>query len=131
MSEIKRRNQGIEGSQRVEYVYSAVVTLDGATTTVTGAVPANSVFLGLTGKVLEEVTGAASIDIGDGSTADLYGDNIALVVGTKFGDSTIKSGATIPKFMKTAGDVVFTANSSNFTGGKVRVSTHYYKFFTN
>lgn len=128
MAEIKRRTQGINGSQRIEYVYSYDVTLTGATVTITGAVPANSVFLGVTGKVLTAITGATSFDVGDGTTADLYGDDLALTVGTQINDSTMKSGSTIPKFLKTAGSVVLTANDRDFTAGKVRISTHYYKF---
>lgn len=61
---------------------------------------------------------------GDRDRLDRYGAAIALTSGT----TTSRASSTadpFESFRASAGDVVLTANGSNFTGGVVRVVVHY------
>ena len=99
-------------------------TLSGATSTVTGAVPAGSLLLGISMRVLVAVTGATSIDVGDGVDADLYGDNVGITVGTtsKFNNHTANPVKVVGA---AAADVVLTGVGGSFTAGKVAITAHY------
>jgi len=94
-------------------------TLSGATTSTSIQIPDKGICIGVSSRVTEEVTGATTFDIGDGSTANLFGDDIGLTVGTT------NNGVIDPTAYYSATSVVFTANGSNFTGGKVRTAIHY------
>jgi len=120
---IKRRDSGIDGGHVVRKVISASYTFPGsmASYTFTGIVPAGTTLVGISGIVETAITGATSSNIGDGSTADLYGATVAIAKGTTFGSANYKSGSSMPVFKKAAGDIKFTAVGSNYTAGKVKV----------
>lgn len=98
--------------------------LSGASATLTGLIPAGCILLGVTARVTTAVTGAASTKIGDGTTADLFASAMANALGTTSGLANHKS-TWAPKLYTSAGDVVLTANTSNFTAGKIRVTAHF------
>jgi hypothetical protein len=100
--------------------------LSGASVTLTGLIPAGCILFGITARNTAAVTGAASTKIGDGTTADLFASAMANALGTTSGLANHKS-TWAPKPYLAAGDVVFTANTSNFTGGKIRATAHYLK----
>jgi hypothetical protein len=93
--------------------------LSGATVTATNLIPANCILLGVTARVTTAITGATSFDIGDGSTADRFGDDIAIAA------DTTANNCIAPALITAATNVVLTANGSNFTGGDVRLTAHY------
>lgn len=97
--------------------------LSGAAYTFTGLVPASVFCLGISVRVTTLIEGATTFDIGDGADVDRYGAAIALAAGTTTGieDST----ANPTGWTAAAGDVVLTANVSNFTAGVVHAAAHY------
>jgi hypothetical protein len=102
--------------------------MSGATVTATGLIPSGSLVLGVTSRVTTEITGCTSIDIGDGSTANLWANDSALTVGTTT-DGTDFSGAA-PLVYAAATGVVITAvgGGASFTAGAIRLVVHYVSF---
>lgn len=99
--------------------------LAGATTTFAANIPAGSLVLGISVRVLTLITGCASFQVGDGTGANRYGNAIALAAGTttSIADFTLAS----PLFYPAATGVVLTAvgGGGTFTGGTIRVTCHY------
>lgn len=93
--------------------------LTGATVTATNLIPANCILLGVTARVTTAITGATSFDIGDGTTANRFGDDIAIAL------NTTANNCIAPALITAATNVVLTANGSNFTGGAVRLTAHF------
>lgn len=93
--------------------------LTGPTVTSTNRIPANSIVLGVTAGVTTEITGATSFDIGDGVTADLFGDDVGVAL------NTTSNKVIAPTVYAAATNVVLTANGSDFTAGAVRITVHY------
>lgn len=99
-------------------------TCSGATTTASNLIPAASLLIGVTCKVTTLITGATSFDVGNGSTANLWGNDIAVAAGTV---STLAdyAGSSTMILYTSAGNVVLTANGTAFTGGVVAVTAWY------
>jgi hypothetical protein len=95
----------------------------GATMTWAGAFPAGSRAIGVSLRVTTLVTGATSFDVGDGTDVDRYAAAVALAAGTT--KTPANATADPGGWRAAAGDVVLTANGSNFTGGAVRVVALY------
>ena len=93
--------------------------LSGATVTATNLIPANCILLGVTARVTTAITGATTFDIGDGTTADRFGNDIAIAL------NTTANNCIAPALVTAATNVVLTANGSNFTGGAVRLTAHF------
>lgn len=106
---------------------SQVVAMTGgaATVVVADARPAKKFILGITGRVITVVAGAAltTINIGDGSDADRYGAAILKAAGTEFGypDAT----ADPREWLTASDDIVFTAAAGVFSSGEIRLDVHY------
>ena len=97
--------------------------LSGATVTATGIFPAKTFHLGVAVYVTTLITGASSFDVGDGSDADRYANDVAVAAGTDSDNSDATADPT--GWDATAGDVVLTAVGSNFTAGAVRIAAFY------
>lgn len=93
--------------------------MSGTTATATGLIPANCILIGVTARVVTAITGATTFDIGDGSTADRFGDDVAIAAGTT------SANCIAPALIAAATDVVLTRNGSDFTAGAVRVTAYY------
>jgi len=93
--------------------------LSNATVTATNLIPANCILLGVTARVTTAITGATTFDIGDGTTANRFGNDIAIAL------NTTAQNCIAPALITAATNVVLTANGSNFTGGAVRLTAHY------
>lgn len=124
-----RRTKSADHGQEtyVDHAEQETGVLAGATVTLTGLVPAGCILLGITCRVTTLITGAATWDAGDGTTADLFANDMALAAGTTSGLADHKATWTAPKVYLAAGDVVFTANGGNFSGGKIRATAHFMK----
>lgn len=98
----------------------------GASVTAAGLFPAKVHQLGVVVRVTEAIAGASAFDVGDGSDADRYGNDIAVALDTK---TTQADFTADPRgWSSSAGNVVLTAVTSNFTDGKVRVTAFYIDF---
>jgi hypothetical protein len=97
--------------------------LSGATATAASLIPAGSIVLNVGIYVTAAVTGATTLDIGDGTDVDAFGAavSIALDTATNTASWTI---TTVPVYAA-GSDVVLTANGGNFTGGAVRIVVTY------
>ena len=111
------------GGWRIAVAEQELTGLSGASVATTNLVPAGGRILGVTIRVTTTITGATSIDIGDGADVDRYGAGIALTAGTTtdHGDAT----ADPMSWSAAAQDVTLTANGSSFTAGAVRVVAIY------
>jgi hypothetical protein len=98
--------------------------LSGATYTSTIAIPAYAVLIGVTTRVNTAITGATSYSVGDGTTANLWGNNIAIAINSqsRTADFTAVGAVGAAAASRT---VRLTANGSNFTGGVVEICLHY------
>ena len=124
--------QGDRGAT-VEQQFKSVEsgTFTGATFTVSAAIPAGSFVLGVTIRVLVDVTGSGltSVDVGDGTAADEFLDNaVPLTVGSTW-NLAVGKARNSPKIYRAATDIVFTpVGAASFTGGKVLILIHYLQF---
>ena len=98
-----------------------------ATSTISNFIPAGAFLLSLTVRVTTAVTGATSFDIGDGATADLWGDNISINLNTTTDATDYTTTAAVGTLYITNNNLVFTAVGSNFTAGVIRASATFLK----
>jgi hypothetical protein len=111
---------GLNGQSNV-FGQAAVLlsAFTGATRTATALIPANCIVIGVSCRVTTAITGATSFDIGDGTTANLFADDVAVALGTT------SNLVITPRVYSAATNVVCTANGGNFTAGAVRLTVHY------
>lgn len=124
-------------SERIHYgVNDSASTIDevilltkdnftGASMTITPAIPAGCIVLGVTTKVTTLMTGGAGFtgySVGDGTDVDRWGANLnpALNEQSDLSDCTI---TTVPIYAA-ATNIVITAVGNDFTAGAIRVSVH-------
>lgn len=113
-------NQNITGKKQASVILSPT---SGNLITASGLVPEKVIFLGVTTEILETITGATSLNIGDGFIPDIYADGTSVVVGTKTDLSDHTSDPL--RWTPTSEDVEVAAIGGNFTGGSIRVTTHW------
>ena len=117
---------GLGANAQVLHIEQATVlksALSGATVTCTDLIPAGCILLGITTRVTTVITGATSVDIGDGSDADRWGNDTAITAGTTTGLADLTGTGLAVNVA--AMSVVLTANGSNFLTGAIRVTAHY------
>lgn len=117
--------QGPSGSTLKVEAGESELTLSGATTTASDLVPDGAMVIGVTTRVTEAITGASGYQVGDGSDADRWGD----VDLTSLGSITHNANATnnLIQLFLADNDIVITAKTSNFTGGKLRVVAFWFE----
>lgn len=109
--------------------YVRVASAAGPTLTLANAIPAGSALLGVA--CLVQVTfgnssGLTSFNIGDGTTANLFGNHIARTAGTTTGFANHLSTFTPAKLYVAATNVVLTAVGGNFdTAGALAALVYY------
>ncbi len=92
----------------------------GATSSVVGVIPANSVVYGVTGRVISAIGGAASFQIGADGSVDRYGSGIGVAAGAWARGLT---GSPLTYYADT--DIVLTSVGGNFDGtGVFRLAVH-------
>lgn len=95
------------------------------TCTATDLIPAGSIVLGVATRVTTAITGMTSIDIGDGTDPDKWGDDEALTAGST--TTVVHSTAGDPTAYAAATSVVLTAvgGGADFTAGVVKIVVFY------
>lgn len=101
--------------------------LSGASVTATNLIPAGTFVFGVLARVITTVTGAASTNIGDGTTANLFGAAVANAAGTTTIGTNFLSTFT-PKLYVANTSVVLTAVTSNYTAGAIKLEVYGYNF---
>lgn len=110
---------GIKTSRTVTTVPSA------ASFTLTGAIPAGVLLLGVTTRIDTTCTTATGYTVGDGSDVDLWGVAAAVAAGTATGGAAFTAAGASGTFSTTARDVVVTASGGSFDGtGVITVCVH-------
>lgn len=111
----------------IKHVEVSVNTSAGATVTASNLIPAASLVIGVTARVTTVITGPASWQIGDGTTANKWGNALALTAGTTTSIANFLAAAASPTYYLAATNVVLTAvgGGGAFTGGAVRLTVHY------
>lgn len=95
----------------------------GATSAVPGALPANAMVIGVTGRVTTAITGAlTSFRIGVSGFDDRYGSGIGLVQSTWLRGLT---SAPVSYYSDT--DIVLTGEGGDFVSGELRLAVHLMK----
>lgn len=122
------RASGYASGSRAAYgvlkTKTVAVTLSGATSVATGAIPANAFVVGVATTTTTAITGASGYQVGDGTTAARWGDITGTAVGTHSGASDYTADPT-GWFATTAANITLTAKTSNFTAGVVQVVVFY------
>ncbi|MGC8202254.1 DUF2793 domain-containing protein [Aliiroseovarius sp. PTFE2010] len=92
----------------------------GATSSLSLALPAQSIVYGVTGRVITQITGAAtSFRVGVAGSDNRYGSGLGLAAG-----SWLRGLTGTPITYYADEDLVFTGEGGGFTAGAVRVAVH-------
>ena len=96
-------------------------TLDAAAVSTTASViPDKAIVLGVTGRVIEAITGAASWSLGVAGSPDRYGSGYGVAL------NAFAHGVTgQPQAYFGATALEITADTGSFTGGRIRLAVHY------
>lgn len=97
------------------------VTLSGATTSSTIAIPDRALVIAVNARVTLAITGATSFSVGVTGDATRYGNALAIAL-----DTANVGMSYHPISYYAATNILFTANGGNFTGGKVKVTVQYF-----
>ena len=93
----------------------------GASSTVSAALPADSIVYGVTGRVLSAIGGATSFEIGVSGSTNRYGSGFGVSVG-----SWTRGITGSPLSYYSATDLLLTASGGYFDGsGTMRLAIHY------
>lgn len=105
----------VHRSLEVDHAVSA-----GATSSLAGALPANTVVYGVTGRVLADIGGAPTVEIGVAGSSNRYGSGIGTGAGAWARGIT---GSPLAYYSAT--DLVLTATGGTFDGtGVIRLAIH-------
>ncbi len=92
-----------------------------ATSVVPGFIPANATVYGITGRVVTDIGGAASFEVGVAGSSNRYGSGIGVSTGAWLRGIT---GNPLAYYSDT--DVILTSTGGNFDGsGVVRLAVHF------
>ncbi|MDQ0506536.1 DUF2793 domain-containing protein [Xanthobacter agilis] len=94
------------------------LVLSGASLDTAMVIPARAIVLGVSTRILSEVTGAPSFDCGVAGESGKFGSALGIALGAS------NSGVIGPTAFYAATPVRLSATSGVFTGGRVRVSIH-------
>lgn len=93
----------------------------GATSVISGLLPASAIVYGLTGRVLADIGGAATFRIGVSGADDRYGSGIGVGAG-----AWLQGLTSSPLAYYSATDVLLSADGGAFDGtGALRLAVHY------
>jgi hypothetical protein len=110
-----------KGAQAVVQYREELVTLSGPSVNTTMTVP-NTLLLAVSTRVTQAITGATSFDCGVSGELTKFGSALAKTLGS------VNSGVIEPTLTAAGLPITLTAEGSNFTGGKVRVSIAFWAF---
>ena len=101
--------------------------MSGATHTWAAAIPGGTQVIGVTARVTTLVEGATTMNIGDGTDADIFVDGMAVALNTVADLADCNDGTLLPRTYKTSKNIVVTAvgGAANFSAGAVRLIVHY------
>ncbi len=93
----------------------------GASSAIAAALPANTIVYGVTGRVLTNIGGAATLEIGVSASSNRYGSGIGTGAG-----AWARGVTGSPLAYYSATDLILTATGGNFNGtGTIRLAVHF------
>jgi len=101
-------------------------TLSGASVTLTSAIPANSVVVGVSTIITTGITGASGYDLGVSGDLARYVNFAGVTLGAT--TNAVSGTSTAPVSYPSFTNLIVTAKTSNFTGGALRIAIHYINF---
>jgi hypothetical protein len=121
------QTHGAHGSNIQLGVIEDLITCSGASSVSAQQIPNRAIVLAVSVYVMTAITGATSFNVdattnsggGAGTTAGQFGANLGLAAGSS------NIGVIGPTAWYAPSTITLTANSSNFTGGQVRISIQY------
>ncbi|MEM9045751.1 MAG: DUF2793 domain-containing protein [Pseudomonadota bacterium] len=108
------------GAVTSERVLEFDQTLSGAVTTTATQIPDKAIVLGITARVITEISGASSWSLGVASSPDRYGSGFGTALNTLAEGVT---GQPLAYYGGTALEV--TATGGGFSAGQLRIAIHY------
>lgn len=96
-----------------------LVTLSGATTTTSLQIPANSILLAVSNRVVTTIAGATSYSCGTSSNPTQFGSSLSV------GAGSWNAGIIGPDPYYSATPIVYTAAGGSFTSGQLRMTLHF------
>ena len=115
-------NSSFQGASAViQYGYTEVA-LSGATTLVGGLIPANCFLIGVS-RVVQAITGASGFQVGIVGAANRFADIDLTALGSSFNLGNRLPAEGLPRTYSASANIVITAKTSNFTGGRMKLFT--------
>jgi hypothetical protein len=108
-------------------IVSGDIALTGASVSAS-VILGNTMVVNVTGVVTETITGASGFQVGVTGDLTRYADVTGTAVGTTFNIANYAVGEDFPRFYKALTGLIFTAKTSNFTGGKIQVFVTFQSF---
>ena len=110
-------NQAFTTSHTIEFDHALASS---ATSTTIAIIPDKAIVLGVSGRVIQEITGANSWSLGVTGSPDRYGSGYGLSVGS------FAHGVTSqPQTYFGATSLEITSDGPSFTAGSIRLAVHY------
>jgi hypothetical protein len=126
------RTAGANAQATLQTQATTSLTCNSGTSTAvaTNLIPAGSIVFGVTARVTTILAGTSlsTWKLGDGTTANAWGNTLALAAGTVTDSTTGTYLSTwAPTYYGSATSVTLTANAGQFDSGVVRLTVHYLK----
>jgi len=110
------------GGSAIEYVINEVdhVLVAGSTSTIADAIPANSQVIGVTARVIGEITGTSTWELGVPGASTRFGRDLGIAL-----NSYAIGMSDTPTTYYLATPLVLSSSGGDFSGGEVKVAVHY------
>jgi hypothetical protein len=113
-------SESAHGAQSQFVTADELITVSGSFVLSSLVIPSRAIVFCVSARVVEAVTGASSYDCGIAGETSKFGGSLGIAVGSS------NAGVIGPTAYYADTPVRMTANTSDFTGGKVRLSLHYF-----
>ncbi|WP_063291622.1 MULTISPECIES: DUF2793 domain-containing protein [unclassified Pseudovibrio] len=113
-------SESAHGAQSQFVTADELITVSGGFTESSLVIPSRAIVFCVSTRVVEAVTGASSYDCGTAGEAGKFGGSLGIAVGSN------NAGVIGPTAYYADTPVRITANTGSFTGGKVRLSLHFF-----
>lgn len=110
---------GANGAIMQDVVFEQTLSLSGPSSTAATPIPQGATVFAVGARVITAITGPTSFEVGVSGTPAQFSSGGGLTLGS------IAGGAVAPTFFAATTSIVVTGVGGSFSGGAVRLSTHY------
>lgn len=125
---VEMQGGSVRGAGPVIKTKELTATLTGASVTLTGAIPAGCLLLGVQGRITTAITGATGYQVGVTGDLTRWVNRDDTAAGSVFGVNTYAATETAPRYYPSNPDIIITARTANFTAGALRIVLSYVEF---